>query len=213
MVSRATALADRGGVAPYVCAGCAVRAARRRLRGGAKRSASVAVYRPTDSRCKEKPHGSMNATFYRTWETDRLLSSGGCGRRLLWRLDVASRRCGVGRCGAVVAVASELLVRSQRLPHSSESTVTAPKRSKVIGSRASTPRRECLRFSGRRGKSWDILTSVIGNHASTPSQNKSPQLHLLISTTAQLPENRTPRCLELLRAAEVLTDDLLKQQS
>jgi hypothetical protein len=26
-------------------------------------------------------------------------------------------------------------------------------------------------------------------------------------------ENRTPRCLELLRAAEVLTDDLLKQQS
>ena len=32
---------------------------------------------------------------------------------------------------------------------------------------------------------------------------------LLISTTDPLPENRTPRCRELLRAAVALTDDLM----
>jgi hypothetical protein len=36
---------------------------------------------------------------------------------------------------------------------------------------------------------------------------------LLISTTDPLPENRTPRCRELLRAALALTDDLVKQAS
>ncbi len=35
------------------------------------------------------------------------------------------------------------------------------------------------------------------------------QVELLISTTEPLPENRTPRCQELLRAALALTDDLL----
>lgn len=34
------------------------------------------------------------------------------------------------------------------------------------------------------------------------------QVELLISTTP-LPENRTPRCQELLKAALALTDDLL----
>ncbi|SRR5258708_7728285 len=37
------------------------------------------------------------------------------------------------------------------------------------------------------------------------------QGELLISTTVPLPENRTPRCQELLRAASALVDDLLKQ--
>ncbi len=34
---------------------------------------------------------------------------------------------------------------------------------------------------------------------------------LLLSTTDPLPENRTPRCRELLGAALALTDNLLKQ--
>ena len=34
------------------------------------------------------------------------------------------------------------------------------------------------------------------------------EVETLISTTTPLPENRTPRCLELLRAAKALTGDL-----
>ena len=42
-------------------------------------------------------------------------------------------------------------------------------------------------------------------------KNLLTETDLLISTTEPLPENRTPRCLELLRASLALTDDLLKQ--
>ena len=42
-------------------------------------------------------------------------------------------------------------------------------------------------------------------------KNLLTETDLLISTTEPLPENRTPRSLELLRAAFALTDDLLKQ--
>jgi hypothetical protein len=42
-------------------------------------------------------------------------------------------------------------------------------------------------------------------------KNLLTETDLLISTTGPLPENRTPRCLELLHAALALTDDLLKQ--
>ncbi len=38
------------------------------------------------------------------------------------------------------------------------------------------------------------------------------EIELLISTTVPLPENRTPCSLDLLRTAQALTDDLLKQQ-
>jgi hypothetical protein len=34
---------------------------------------------------------------------------------------------------------------------------------------------------------------------------------LILETTPPLPENRTPRCRELLGTAKALTDDLLKQ--
>jgi hypothetical protein len=34
------------------------------------------------------------------------------------------------------------------------------------------------------------------------------EIETLISTTTPLPENRTPRCLELLRAAKALAADL-----
>lgn len=37
------------------------------------------------------------------------------------------------------------------------------------------------------------------------------EVDLLISTTEPMPENRTPRCRELLQAALALTDDLGKQ--
>ena len=40
-------------------------------------------------------------------------------------------------------------------------------------------------------------------------KNMLEQVELLISTSEPLPENRTPRCKELLRAALALTDDLL----
>lgn len=43
-------------------------------------------------------------------------------------------------------------------------------------------------------------------------KNLVAEVDLLISTTAPLPENRTTRCRELLRAALALTDDLLAQQ-
>lgn len=42
-------------------------------------------------------------------------------------------------------------------------------------------------------------------------KNLLTETDLLISTTEPLPENRTPRCRELLKAALALTDDLLKQ--
>ncbi len=42
-------------------------------------------------------------------------------------------------------------------------------------------------------------------------KNIIDQIDLLISTTIPLPENRTARCQELLRAATALADDLLKQ--
>jgi hypothetical protein len=40
-------------------------------------------------------------------------------------------------------------------------------------------------------------------------RNLIEETDLLISTTDPLPENRTPRCRELLRAALAITDDLL----
>ena len=42
-------------------------------------------------------------------------------------------------------------------------------------------------------------------------KNLISQADLILSTTTPLPENRTPACRELLRAALALTDDLLKQ--
>jgi len=42
-------------------------------------------------------------------------------------------------------------------------------------------------------------------------ENILAQIDLLISTTEPMPENRTERCRELLRAASALVDDLLKQ--
>jgi hypothetical protein len=43
-------------------------------------------------------------------------------------------------------------------------------------------------------------------------RNLLTETDLLISTTDPMPQNRTPRCRELLKAAIALTDDLLKQQ-
>jgi hypothetical protein len=37
------------------------------------------------------------------------------------------------------------------------------------------------------------------------------EIDLLISTTVPLPENRTPRCLELLHTSQALAADLIKQ--
>jgi hypothetical protein len=44
-------------------------------------------------------------------------------------------------------------------------------------------------------------------------QNMIAEVETLISTTTPLPENRTARCLELLRAAKALTNDILKRSS
>jgi hypothetical protein len=41
-------------------------------------------------------------------------------------------------------------------------------------------------------------------------KNMIAEVDLLISTTAPLPDNRTARALELLRAAQAITDDLLR---
>jgi hypothetical protein len=41
-------------------------------------------------------------------------------------------------------------------------------------------------------------------------KNIIEQVDLLISTTTPMPENRSARCQELLRAAVVLVDDLAK---
>src|ERR1017187_2475747 len=42
-------------------------------------------------------------------------------------------------------------------------------------------------------------------------KNMLSETDLLLSTTTPLPENRTPRCRELLSDALALADDLLKQ--
>jgi len=42
-------------------------------------------------------------------------------------------------------------------------------------------------------------------------KNLISETDLILSTATPLPENRTPRCQELLSAALALTDDLLKQ--
>jgi len=39
-------------------------------------------------------------------------------------------------------------------------------------------------------------------------KNILSEIELLISTTTLMPENRTPRCLELLKTASALADDL-----
>jgi hypothetical protein len=44
-------------------------------------------------------------------------------------------------------------------------------------------------------------------------KNIITQVEDLISTTVPLPENRTPRCLELLRAAKALADDLGRESA
>lgn len=42
-------------------------------------------------------------------------------------------------------------------------------------------------------------------------QNIIEEIDLLISTTVELPENRTGRCKELLRTAQALTKDLIAE--
>jgi hypothetical protein len=42
-------------------------------------------------------------------------------------------------------------------------------------------------------------------------KNMLSETDLILSTTTPFPENRTPRCRELLSAALALADDLLKQ--
>lgn len=42
-------------------------------------------------------------------------------------------------------------------------------------------------------------------------RNMIEQVELLVSTTEPLPENRTPRCLELLKASLALVDDIDRQ--
>ena len=44
-------------------------------------------------------------------------------------------------------------------------------------------------------------------------QNMIAEIETIISTTEPMPENRTERCLELLRAAKALTADLARQPS
>jgi hypothetical protein len=39
-------------------------------------------------------------------------------------------------------------------------------------------------------------------------KNMLAEIETLLTTTTPLPENRTQRCLELLRAAQALADDL-----
>ncbi|PYR90786.1 MAG: hypothetical protein DMF84_19300 [Acidobacteria bacterium] len=46
----------------------------------------------------------------------------------------------------------------------------------------------------------------------TALRNMIAEVETLISTTTPLPENRTARSLELLRAALVLTDDMIVQK-
>jgi hypothetical protein len=52
------------------------------------------------------------------------------------------------------------------------------------------------------------------NHASIEAlKNLISETDLILSTSEPLPENRTPRCRELLSAALALADDLLQQES
>lgn len=52
------------------------------------------------------------------------------------------------------------------------------------------------------------------NHASIEAlKNLISETDLILSTTDPLPENRTPRCRELLSAVLALADDLLNQES
>ena len=44
-------------------------------------------------------------------------------------------------------------------------------------------------------------------------QNMLVEIEMLISTTTPLPENRTARCLELIKVAKALTNDILKRAS
>lgn len=44
-------------------------------------------------------------------------------------------------------------------------------------------------------------------------KNLISETDLILSTTVPLPENRTPRCRELLSVALALADDLLQQES
>lgn len=39
------------------------------------------------------------------------------------------------------------------------------------------------------------------------------EVELILTTTAPLPENRTPRCVELLRSATAIADDLARAGS
>ena len=43
-------------------------------------------------------------------------------------------------------------------------------------------------------------------------KNLISEADLILSTTAPLPENRTPRCRELLTAALAIADDLIKKE-
>jgi hypothetical protein len=49
---------------------------------------------------------------------------------------------------------------------------------------------------------------MVDRDSITALKNIIEQVETLISTTAPMPENRTPRCLELLKAAKALADDL-----
>ena len=52
------------------------------------------------------------------------------------------------------------------------------------------------------------------NRASVEAlKNLISETDLILSTTDPLPENRTPRCRELLASALALADDLLKQNT
>jgi hypothetical protein len=44
-------------------------------------------------------------------------------------------------------------------------------------------------------------------------QNMLAEIETLIATTTPLPEDRTPRCLELLQTAKALTNDMMKRAS
>jgi len=51
---------------------------------------------------------------------------------------------------------------------------------------------------------WDQIQAL---------KNIIEQIELLISSTVELPENRTARCRELLRAADALVNDLMEQSA
>jgi hypothetical protein len=51
----------------------------------------------------------------------------------------------------------------------------------------------------------------LNRHELQALKNLVSEADLILSTTVPLPENRTPRCRELLTAAMALADDLIKQ--